>query len=135
MVRQNKLKTTEKTTVSQIYNTDVNHKLKKDTLLYICTKSNLKLNKPRVEASVDMADPAARTIALDAKLEAAKLGIGKINILQFVNRLEFGRYNNRPLKESEVNKMIMLYEKHRMQWTKSENSLAIVIKPTCLVPE
>jgi hypothetical protein len=87
------------------------------------------------DASAEMANPAARTIALDAKVEAGKLGIGKINVLQMENALVFGRYNDRPLKESEVNKMITSFEKHGMQWTKSENALAIVIEPARLAPE
>ncbi|KAG1762375.1 hypothetical protein EDD22DRAFT_847143 [Suillus occidentalis] len=85
--------------------------------------------------SADMADPAARAIALDAKLEEAKLGIGKINVIKIANKLTFGRYNDRPVKESEVNKMITSYEKHGMQWTKRENSLAIVIEPARLAPD
>ena len=79
-----------------------------------------------------MEDPAERTVTLDAKLESAVLGIGKINILQISNELKFGRYNDRPVKHSEVNKMITSFEKHGIQWTKKENAIAIVIEASRL---
>lgn len=98
------------------------------------TGSGSASDKRTGDASAEMGNPAARTIALDAKVEAAKLGIGKINVLNLENPLVFGRYNDRPLKTSEVNKMITSYEKHGMQWTKSENAIAIVIEPARLAP-
>ncbi|KAG1772197.1 hypothetical protein EV702DRAFT_1201585 [Suillus placidus] len=100
-------------------------------------KSNantFKVDKRPVQGMIDMDDPAARTVVLDGKLEKAIIGIGKINILDIENEIQFGRYNNRPLKISEVNKMITLFDKHGMQWMKSENAIAIVIEPARLAP-
>jgi hypothetical protein len=100
---------------------------------YLKSSTNtFKLDKRPVEAKADMDDPAEKTVALDVKLESAVLGIGKINILEPGNDLKFGRYNDRPLKTSEVNKMITSFEKHGMQWMKKENAVAMVIERTQL---
>lgn len=96
------------------------------------TANTFKLDTRAVGATSDMQDPAERVSVLDKKLESAVLGIGKINILGIGNELVFGRYNDRALKTSEVNKMITSFEKHGMQWTKRENAIAIVIEATRL---
>ncbi|KAG2337832.1 hypothetical protein BDR05DRAFT_952347 [Suillus weaverae] len=104
-------------------------------IIRTCKKSNanaFKVDKRPVQGTIDMDGPAARTVALDDKLEKAIIGIGKINVLEIENDVQFGRYNDRPLKISEVNKMITSFDKHGMQWTKSENAIAIVIEPARL---
>jgi hypothetical protein len=69
---------------------------------------------------------------LDTDLAKAKIGISKINILDIENKLQFGTYNDRAQNLSEVNKMIMSFEKHGRQWYKESNALAIVIEPSYL---
>ncbi|KAG1806206.1 uncharacterized protein BJ212DRAFT_1303720 [Suillus subaureus] len=64
---------------------------------------------------------------LDIAVTKVKIRIGKINILEIANKLQFGTYNDRAQNLSEVNKMIILFKKHRQQWYKESNALMIVI--------
>lgn len=86
------------------------------------------MDRREVQATLGIDEPAVKMLELDEAVEAAKIGFGKVNILTLGNRLEFGIYNDRPVKTSEVNKMITSFEKHGIQWFKAENALAIVLK-------
>jgi len=85
-----------------------------------------------VQATSVNDDLARRNHQLDTDLAKAKIGIGKINILDIENKLQFGTYNDRAQNSSEVNKMITSFEKHGRQWYKESNALAIVIEPSRL---
>lgn len=86
------------------------------------------MDKRAVQATLGIDEAAVKMLELDEAVEAAKIGFGKVNLLDMKNPLAFGIYNDRPLKMSEVNKMITSFEKHGIQWFKPENALAIVIK-------
>jgi hypothetical protein len=68
-----------------------------------------------VQATSVNDDLARRNHQLDTDLAKAKIGIGKINILDIENKLQFGTYNDRAQNSSEVNKMITSFEKHGRQ--------------------
>ena len=80
-------------------------------------------------------DPAKNTLALDQATEATRIGIGYVNLLSLKNRLLFGKYNERPLKDTETNKMLTSFSKHGIQWNKEETALCVIIKRSRLVQE
>ncbi|KAG2348659.1 hypothetical protein BDR05DRAFT_996032 [Suillus weaverae] len=89
--------------------------------------------KPVVPTDAD--DPAARIRQLDAAIETAKIGIGKINLLKIVNALTFGVYNDRAEKTSEVNKMVTSFETHGIQAFTEINALPMMIQRSRLSPD
>ncbi|KAG1758360.1 hypothetical protein EV702DRAFT_1208411, partial [Suillus placidus] len=91
--------------------------------------NTFKLDTHPVEAKAPDDDLAEKIRQLDAGVEQAKIGIGKINILQIKNMLKFGTYNSRPQNSTEVNKMITSFENYGRQCFKETNVLAIVIDP------
>jgi hypothetical protein len=87
-----------------------------------------------VQAKIGGDETAAKIQQLDAGLEKAKIGIGKLNILGIENKLVFGAYNDRPEKSTEVNKMLTSFEKNGIQSFKEINTLAIVIERSRIRP-
>ncbi|KAG0691590.1 hypothetical protein DFH29DRAFT_1010712 [Suillus ampliporus] len=90
--------------------------------------NTLKIDRRPVQAS-GAKEQGAKVTRLNAALETAMLGIGKINILKIGNKLTFGAYNDRPQKAAEVNKMLASFEKYDIQAFVATNTLAIVIDP------
>ncbi|KAG1790030.1 hypothetical protein EV424DRAFT_1355502 [Suillus variegatus] len=70
----------------------------------------------------------------DAAVAAAKIGMGKINVLTIANMLKFGTYNDRLKNNSHVNKMIASFEKNGIQWGTQANALPIVIERARISP-
>ncbi|KAG2353680.1 hypothetical protein BDR07DRAFT_1382927 [Suillus spraguei] len=101
---------------------------------HIKETTSVMLDTRPVKAMQPENDMAAENRRLEAALEKAQLGIGKINLLHIGNPLKFGTYNDRPLKPSEVNKMLTSFEKFGIQSFDPRNALAIVIEPTRLSP-
>ncbi|KAG0697259.1 hypothetical protein DFH29DRAFT_1003872 [Suillus ampliporus] len=87
-----------------------------------------------VEAEVPVDELATKVKRLDAALAKARIGIGKMNILELQNTLKFGVYNDRAQKTSEVNKMMSSFEKHGMQAYTDGNALPIIIQRSRLSP-
>jgi len=81
-----------------------------------------------VQAKAPAIDPAEDAKRLDAAVEEARIGIGYINILTIPNNLIFARYNERPEKESETNKMVTSFEHHGIQSLKEANALCLIVE-------
>ncbi|KAG1765966.1 hypothetical protein EV702DRAFT_1050825 [Suillus placidus] len=97
-------------------------------------KNAFKLDMRPVQAKIYGDEQAAKIQQLDAGLEKAKIGIGKINLLEIENKPIFGTYNDRPQKSTEVNKMLTSFEKNGIQSCKEVNTLAIVIEASRIRP-
>ncbi|KAG1720748.1 hypothetical protein EDB19DRAFT_1917761 [Suillus lakei] len=59
-----------------------------------------KIDKRPVEANTPANDPAQATQKMDMQLAKCRLGVAYIDIVKIQNPLLFGKYNNRPQKES-----------------------------------
>ncbi|KAG1764064.1 hypothetical protein EV702DRAFT_1051471 [Suillus placidus] len=97
-------------------------------------KNAFKLDMRPVQAKIYGDEQAAKIQQLDAGLEKAKIGIGKINLLEIENKPIFGTYNDRPQKSTEVNKMLTSFEKNGIQSCKEVNTLAIIIEASRIRP-
>ncbi|KAG2335551.1 hypothetical protein BDR05DRAFT_1006689 [Suillus weaverae] len=97
-------------------------------------KNTFKLDLRPVQAKIYGDEQAAKIQQLDAGLEKAKIGIGKINLLEIENKPIFGTYNDRPQKSTEVNKMLTSFEKNGIQSCKEVNTLAVVIEASRIEP-
>ncbi|KAG1748543.1 hypothetical protein EDB19DRAFT_1825597 [Suillus lakei] len=100
------------------------------------TETNaFKLDMHPVEAKVNKDDQVAKIQHLDAALKQAKIGIGKLELLQMDNKIVFGTYNDCPKKLTEVNKMLSSFKNNGVQWSKVGNTLAVIIDCSCVVPD
>ncbi|KAG1729403.1 hypothetical protein EDB19DRAFT_1832447 [Suillus lakei] len=100
------------------------------------TETNaFKLDMHPVEAKVNKDNQVAKIQHLDAALKQAKIGIGKLELLQMDNKIVFGTYNDCPKKLTEVNKMLSSFENNGVQWSKVGNTLAVIIDCSCVVPD
>jgi hypothetical protein len=93
----------------------------------------LHMDTREVQAVAPSIDPAKDALLLDKGMEEARIGIGYVNVLSIKNTLLFGKYNERPLKDSETNKMLTSFSKHGIQWNKEETALCIMVKRSRLV--
>ncbi|KAG2050858.1 hypothetical protein BDR06DRAFT_1010815 [Suillus hirtellus] len=98
------------------------------------TSNTFKLNTRPVQATLTKDDVALEKERRDAAVEAAKIGMGKINILTIANMLKFGTYNDRLKNNTHVNKMIASFEKNGIQWGTQTNALPIVIERSRIAP-
>ncbi|KAG1719068.1 hypothetical protein EDB19DRAFT_1837093 [Suillus lakei] len=94
-----------------------------------------KLDTRPVQPVVPTDDPAAKIQHLDAAVEKAKIGIGRMNVLKLNNALTFGVYNDRQEKSSEINKMVTSFEIHGIQAFSEINALPIIIQRSRLSPD
>ena len=69
------------------------------------------MDKRPVEANAPTNDPAQATQKMDMQLAKCRLGVAYIDIVKIQNPLLFGKYNNRPQVEREVNKLIASFKK------------------------
>ncbi|KAG2122720.1 hypothetical protein DEU56DRAFT_760253 [Suillus clintonianus] len=97
--------------------------------------SGVKLDSRPIEPAVPTDEAAEQIQRLDAAIERAKIGIGKINILKIDNELRFGKYNDRPERKSEINKMVTSFEAHGIQAFSQINALPIIIHRSRLSEE
>jgi hypothetical protein len=88
-----------------------------------------------VNAVAPSIDPAKDALLLDKATEEARMGIGFVNVLTMKNPLVFGKYNERPLKDTETNKMLTSFSKHGIQWNKEETALCMIVKRSRLVQQ
>jgi hypothetical protein len=88
----------------------------------------LHMDSREVEAKAPAIDPAKEAKRLDAAVQEARIGIGYINVLTISNELLFGRYNERPEKDSETNKMVTSFDLHGIQSLKEVNALCVIVK-------
>lgn len=98
------------------------------------TGNPVKLNTLPVQATSTTDDVALEHERRDAAVAAAKIGMGKINVLTIANMLKFGTYNDRLKNNSHVNKMIASFEKNGIQWGTQANALPIVIERARISP-
>jgi hypothetical protein len=81
-----------------------------------------------IEAKTASNEVASVVMQLDKEVEEARIGIGIVNLVQLPNPLVFGKYNDRPKKDSEINKMVASLEANGLQGVKEANALPIMIK-------
>ena len=83
----------------------------------------LHMDTRAVDAVAPSIDPAKDALLLDKATEETRIGIGYVNVLTMNNKMLFGKYNERPLKDTETNKMLTSFSKHGIQWNKEETAL------------
>ncbi|KAG1739681.1 hypothetical protein EDB19DRAFT_1978076 [Suillus lakei] len=90
------------------------------------------MDKRPVEASAPTNDPAQATQKMDMQLARCRLGVAYIDIVKIQNPLLFGKYNNRPQVEREVNKLIASFKKEGILAMREDTAIPIMLSSTRL---
>ncbi|KAG2031386.1 hypothetical protein BDR03DRAFT_986444 [Suillus americanus] len=91
-----------------------------------------KMDKRPVEANAPTNDPAQATQKMDMQLAKCRLGVAYIDILNIQNPLLFGKYNDRPQVEREVNKLITSFKKEGILAMREDTAIPIMLSSTRL---
>ncbi|KAG2354423.1 hypothetical protein BDR07DRAFT_1494637 [Suillus spraguei] len=91
-----------------------------------------KMDKRPVEANAPTNDPAQATRKMDAQLAKCRLGVAYIDILKIQNTLLFGKYNDRPEVEKEVNKLFTSFKKEGVLAMREDTAIPIILSNTRL---
>jgi hypothetical protein len=86
-----------------------------------------KMDKRLVEANAPTNDPAQATQKMDTQLAKCRLGMAYIDILKIQNSLVFGKYNDRPQVEREVNKLIASFKKEGILAMREDTAIPIML--------
>jgi hypothetical protein len=90
------------------------------------------MDKRPVEANAPTNDPAQATQKMDMQLAKCRLGVAYIDILKIQNPLVFGKYNDRPQVEREVNKLITSFKKEGILTMREDTAIPIMLSRTRL---
>ncbi|KAG1863221.1 hypothetical protein DFJ58DRAFT_774470 [Suillus subalutaceus] len=94
-----------------------------------------KMDKRPVEANALTNDPAQATQKMDMQLAKCRLGVAYIDILKIRNPLLFGKYNDRPRVEREVNKLITSFKKEGILAMREDTAIPIMLSSTRLASD
>ncbi|KAG1769734.1 hypothetical protein EV702DRAFT_1049611 [Suillus placidus] len=90
------------------------------------------MDKRPVEANAPTNDPAHSTRKMDTQLAKCRLGVAYIDIAKIQNPLLFGKYNDRPQVEREVNKLIASFKKEGILAMREDTAIPIMLSSTRL---
>ncbi|KAG1727323.1 hypothetical protein EDB19DRAFT_1914266 [Suillus lakei] len=91
-----------------------------------------KMDKRPVEANAPTNDLAQATHKMDMQLAKCRLGVAYIDIVKIQNPLLFGKYNDRPQLEREVNKLIASFKKEGILAMREDTAIPIMLSSTRL---
>ncbi|KAG2029474.1 hypothetical protein BDR03DRAFT_1018338 [Suillus americanus] len=89
--------------------------------------SNLHLDARPVQPQKPKNNIAQETQRLDTQLAKCKVGVAWINLLEMQDRLKFGRYNDRPPNDTEINKLIGSFKASGIVAMKDVSAIPIII--------
>ncbi|KAG1803895.1 uncharacterized protein HD556DRAFT_1437631 [Suillus plorans] len=91
-----------------------------------------KMDKRPVEANTPTNDPAHATQKMGMELAKCRLGVAYIDIFKIQNPLLFGKYNDRPQVEREVNKLLASFKKEGLLVMREDTAIPIIVSSTRL---
>jgi hypothetical protein len=90
------------------------------------------MDKRPVEANAPTNDPAQAAQKMDMQLAKCRLGVAYIDVIKIQNPLLFGKYNDRPQVEKEVNKLIACFKKEGILAMREDTAIPIMLSSTRL---
>ncbi|KAG2045766.1 hypothetical protein BDR06DRAFT_351950 [Suillus hirtellus] len=91
-----------------------------------------KMDKRPVKANTPTNDPAQATQRMDRQLAKCRLGVAYIDILKIQDTLLFGKYNDRPQVDKEVNKLLASFKKEGILAMREDTAIPIIVSSTRL---
>ncbi|KAG2336036.1 hypothetical protein BDR05DRAFT_1063727 [Suillus weaverae] len=89
--------------------------------------SNLCLDERPILPQIPKTDIAKETQRLDTQVAKCKAGVAWINLLEMQDRLKFGKYNDRPPNDAEINKLIGSFKSSGIVAMKDISAIPIII--------
>ncbi|KAG1802532.1 uncharacterized protein BJ212DRAFT_1304810 [Suillus subaureus] len=80
-----------------------------------------------VEPHIPKNDIAKETQRLDTQVTKCKVGVAWIDLLEMQDRLKFGKYNDRPPNDAEINKLIISFKSSGIVPMKDVSAIPIII--------